>query len=57
MKLISQRYKLVVNHSEMMTAYYIVDEWAPDDEQPAVVASWLEDTSYLDDGKERGTII
>ena len=47
MKLIAQRYQLVINHSELLTAFYIVDTWANDDEQPAVVASWVEDLSYL----------
>ena len=40
MKLIFDRYRIVVNHSEMFTVYYIVDTWADDDEQPAVIASW-----------------
>lgn len=40
MELIFDRYRVVVNHSEMFTVYYIVDTWADDDEQPAIVASW-----------------
>ena len=49
MELIAQRYKVVVNHSEMLTAYYIVDTWAPEEEQPEVVASWAEDTTFLNE--------
>ena len=42
MELISQRYKILINHSEITTAYYIVDTWSKEEEQPNVVASWLE---------------
>lgn len=36
----ADRYVITIWHGEGSTVYYVIDTWASEQDQPAVVASW-----------------
>lgn len=50
----ADRHVITIHHGEGSTVYYVIDTWASEQNQPAVVASWRAASGY-DRRDEEGT--